>query len=263
MPIIEARKNPLAAWIIHRTLVEGGLRRMFGTIWLRAERATLAALRGTPPAQRLPVIWVSPHPSWWDGYLAWLVNRQLGNRDGYLMMDAETLPRYRFFTLAGAFGVDRRNPRAARESVEYIAGLLRAQPNRAMWMFPQGTITPADRRPLVLFGGIAHILRRLPVADVVPVAWRLAFREEQRPDALIRVGAPRRFTAATVPPSRVLTAQIAAALAAEDDAIAGALTADDLTGYRPLLRGSRSINRIWDDVSRPVRHFLGQFRQES
>ena len=128
MPIIEARKNPVAEWIILQALVEGGLRRMFGTVWLHAERATLATLRGTPPAQRPPLIWVSPHPSWWDGYLAWLVNRRLGNRDGYLMMDAEFLPRYRFFTWGGAFGVDRKNPRAALESVDYIAGLLRPRP---------------------------------------------------------------------------------------------------------------------------------------
>jgi hypothetical protein len=60
-----------------------------------------------------------------------------------------------------------------------------------------------------------------------------------------------------------VTAELAAALAAEDDAIGAALTADDLTGYRPLLRGSRSVNRIWDDVSRPVRHYLRQFRRDS
>lgn len=263
MPIIEARKNPVAEWVILRALVEGGLRRMFGTVWLHAERPTLATLRATPPAQRPPVIWVSPHPSWWDGYLAWLVNRRLGNRDGYMMMDAEFLPRYRFFTLAGAFGVDRKNPRAALESVDYVAGLLSAAPNRAMWMFPQGTITPADRRPLHLYGGFAHILRRLPVADVVPVAWRLAFREEQRPEVLIRVAPPLRFTAATVPPSRTLTTQIAAALTRQDDALHADLTANDLTGYRPLLQGRKSINHRWDDVRGAVRDLLQQPRRDA
>jgi 1-acyl-sn-glycerol-3-phosphate acyltransferase len=258
MPIIEARKNRTAEWIIHRALVEGGLRRMFGTIWLQAERATLAALCGPPPARRPPLIWVSPHPSWWDGYLGWLVNRRLGNRDGYLMMDAEFLPNYRFFTLAGAFGVDRQNPRAALESVEYIAGLLGARPNRALWIFPQGTITPPDRRPLQLYGGVSHILQRLAVADVVPVAWRLAFREEQRPEVLIRIAAPLRFTADGVPPSRNLTAQLADALTAEDDAIRAALIADDLRGYRPLLQGSPSINRRWDDLRGTVRHFFSR-----
>jgi 1-acyl-sn-glycerol-3-phosphate acyltransferase len=260
MPIIEARKNRTAEWIIHRTLVEGGLRRMFGTIWLHAERATLAALRGTPPAARPPVIWVSPHPSWWDGYLGWLINQRLGNRDGYLMMDAEFLPRYRFFTLAGVFGVDRGNPRAALESVEYIAGLLSARPNRAMWMFPQGTMTPPDRRPLVLYGGVSHIVRRLPAAEVVPVAWRLAFREEQRPEVLIRIAPPLRFTTATAPPSRTLTAQIAAALTAEDDAIRAALIANDLTGYRPLLQGNPGINRRWDDLRAAVRNVFQRSR---
>jgi hypothetical protein len=110
----------------------------------------------------------------------------------------------------------------------------------------------------VLYGGVAHIVRRLPVAEVVPVAWRLAFRDEQRPEVLIRIAAPLRFTAATAPPSRTLTAQLAAALTAEDDAIRAALIANDLAAYRPLLQGSPGINRRWDDLRATVR---GVFRR--
>src|SRR6478672_3707552 len=115
MPIIEARKNPLGEWVVLHGLVEPALRRMFNPVWLAADRATLAALGGPPPGRRPPLIWASTHPSWWDGYLGWLVNRRLGARDGYLMMDAEFLPRYRFFTWGGVFGVDRKDSRAALE----------------------------------------------------------------------------------------------------------------------------------------------------
>ena len=248
MPIIESKKTPLGEWVILHALVRPALRRMFSPVWMSVDRATAAALCGPPPAARPPLIWACTHPSWWDGYLGWLVNWRLGNREGYLMMDAEFLPRYRFFTWGGVFGVDRKSPRAALESVEYIARLLGGAPNRALWMFPQGEITPPDRRPLRLYGGITHILRRLPAATVVPVAWRPVFREEQRPEVLIRVGTPLPFTADQVPSSRALTAQLTDQITALDDSIRATLSTNDLTGYRPILRGGKGINRHWDDV---------------
>jgi 1-acyl-sn-glycerol-3-phosphate acyltransferase len=260
MAIIEAKKTPLGEWAILRLLVRPALRRMFSPVWMAVDPATAAALCGPPPAERPPVIWASPHPSWWDGYLGWLVNWRLGNREGYLMMDAEFLPRYRFFTWGGVFGVDRHDPRAALESVEYIARLLGGAPNRALWMFPQGEITPPDRRPLHLYGGITHILRRLPAATVVPVAWRPVFREEQRPEVLIRVGTPLHFTVDRVPPSRDLTAQLTDRITALDDAIRAALIANDLTGYRPILRGGKGINRRWDDLRGAARQMWHALR---
>ena len=258
VPIIEARKQPVASWLITHLLAGVGLRRMFGGVWLGGDRATIHALRSTPSAHRPPVIWAGTHPSWWDGYLGWLVNARLGGRDAYLMMDAEFLPRYRFFTRAGAFGVDRKDPRAALESVEYAAQLLVAQPNRALWIMPQGTITPPERRPLVLYGGVGHIVRRLPEAWVVPIAWRLVFRGEQRPDAIIHIAPRQVYTAATTPPSRVFTAGLTAMLTAADDAIAQAIRDDDLGDYRLLLRGGTSINRRWDNVRAAVGQRIGR-----
>ena len=106
------------------------------------------------------------------------------------MMDAALAAQLPFFTWFGVFGIDRANPRAALASIEYSANLLKAAPNRAIWIFPQGTITPPDRRPLGLYPGVAHIARRLPACEIVPVAWRLAYRYEQRAEVFIRVGAP-------------------------------------------------------------------------
>lgn len=253
MPVIEAKKTPWGEWVILRMLVRPALRRMFSPVWMAVDPATVTALCDPPPAARPPLIWASTHPSWWDGYLGWLVNWRLGNREGYLMMDAAYLPRYRFFTWGGVFGVDRQDPRAALDSVNYIARLLGEAPNRALWMFPQGEITPPDRRPLRLYGGVTHILRRVPAATVVPVAWRPVFREEQRPEVLIRVGTPLAYTADRVPPSRELTARLTDQLTALDDAVHADLVANDLTGYRPILRGGKGINRHWDDLREGAR----------
>src|SRR5690349_1043076 len=106
MTLIKANKKPLVEWLVPHLLVQPALQRMFGTVWLAADRVTARALRAPPGARCRPLIWASTHPSWWDGYLGWLVNRRLGDRPGYLMMDAEFLASYRFFTWGGVFGVD-------------------------------------------------------------------------------------------------------------------------------------------------------------
>jgi len=250
-PVIEAHKNRLGESVVVGLLVARALRSQFHTIWWHADPAALA-LRRPPPAGRVPVIFASTHPSWWDGYLSWPINHALGGRDGYLMMDVRSLRSYRFFTWGGAFGIDRADPRAALASIEYISGVLNAAPNRAVWMFPQGTITPPDRRPLGLYPGVAHIARRLPAALIVPVAWRVAYRWEQRAEIFIRVGAPLAVDGGRSLPSRALTARLEAALIAEDDRLAAELRDGDmarpLPGYAVLLRGRTSVNRLWERV---------------
>jgi chlorobactene lauroyltransferase len=259
--IIKANKNPLGERLVARFLIDRAVRAQFHTVWLNADRATLA-LRRTPPAARPPVIFAGTHPSWWDGYLTWPLNRALGGRDGYLMMDAISLRNYPFFTWIGVFGIDRANPRAALQSIEYISDLLRAAPNRAVWMFPQGTITPADRRPLGLYPGVAHIARRLPACQIVPVAWRLAYRYEQRAEVFIRVGAPLAASGGRALNSRDLTARLDGVLTALDDRLRDELTNGDiarpLPGYRPLLQGRASVNRMWEQAQAAALRLAGR-----
>ncbi|MGI8588936.1 MAG: lysophospholipid acyltransferase family protein [Chloroflexia bacterium] len=260
-PIIKANKNPLGERLITRFLVERALRAEFHTVWLHLDRAALA-LRRAPPADRPPVIFVGTHPSWWDGYLTWPLNRALGGRDAYLMMDALSLQHYRFFTWVGVFGIDRANPRSALASIEYISDLLKAAPNRAVWILPQGTITPPDRRPLGLYPGVAHIARRLGGCVIVPVAWRMVYRLEQRAEVFIRVGPPLALDGSVPVVARDLSRQVDAMLTAEDDRLHAELTDGDISqplpGYVPLLRGRASVNRIWESVESAALRLAGR-----
>ncbi|HUS14487.1 MAG TPA: lysophospholipid acyltransferase family protein [Chloroflexia bacterium] len=259
--VIEANKNPLGEQLVAHFLIERAVRAQFHTVWLTVDPATWA-MRKVPPAERRPVIYVCTHPSWWDGYLTWPLNRVLGGRDGYLMMDAASLQHLRFFTWIGVFGIDRTDPRAALASIAYSADLLQGAPNRAVWMFPQGTITPPDRRPLGLYPGVAHIAAKLPACDVVPVAWRMVYRWEQHAEVFIRVGAPLAVPDGARLARRTLTAQIDTALTSADDRLRTELTDaaldGPLPGYRPLLRGRPSINRVWTAVQRRAMQFVGR-----
>ena len=164
--------------------------------------------------------------------------------ESYIMMEEKQLRAYRFFTLCGAFSVDRRRAGEADRSVGYISRLLRERRNRILWILPQGRIAPNDRRPLTVFPGAARVALRSGDALLWPVALRYEFRGEQQPEAFIRAGPPHRAQPGM--DEQQLTLAIQRQLTAAVDALRDEVTNDQLDGYRELLSGRPGINRVLD-----------------
>jgi hypothetical protein len=238
-PALPARHSRAGAALIYWALVRSALWSHFARVWLRFDRPIPA------PAER-PLIFYMNHPSWWDGYLAIVLNRMvLRDRfQSFCMMDECELRRYRFFTWLGAFSVDRRDARSAMRSVAYISRLLAERPGRALAIFPQGEITPNDRRPIQMFSGMAHVARRAGGATLWPVALRYEFRGEQRPEAFIRAG-PTHYLAADSD-ARSATAEAGARLTATCDALRDDVNSGRLDGYQVLLSGRPGPDKLWD-----------------
>src|SRR5205823_12517369 len=132
----------------------------------------------------------------------------------------------------GVYGVDRDDPRKATASIEYSAPLLTEQPNRALWVFPQGAITHPDARPLGLYGGVAHIARRVGRCALVPVALRYEFRLEQAPESFARIGSPMLYDPDSESmSSREATARLDAAMTENDDRLHAESVAGSLGEY--------------------------------
>ena len=242
-PSIPARHSRAGDTLIYWALVRSAIWSHFARVWLRVEGPI-----PTPAAG--PLIFYLNHPSWWDGYMAHVLSRMvLGDRfQTFCMMDERELRRYRFFTWIGAFSVDRGDPRSAMRSVAYISRLLAERPDRALAIFPQGEITPNDRRPLEIFPGVAHIARRAGGATLWPIALRYEFRGEQRPEAFIRTGPAHRAPADV--DTRSLTAEIGQRLTAACDALRDELNDSRLETYHVLLRGRLGVNRVFDALRR-------------
>lgn len=250
-PRIPARKTPAIEALIYRTLVRPALRGMFQRIALYAPEP--------PPAPDLPTIIYANHPSWWDGYMPFFLCDELWHSAGYIMMEQPQLARYSFFRYCGAFSVDRHDPREGLRSVVYAAQLLRAGPGRTLWIFPQGEITPNDRRPLRTFAGTAHIAIRAAPVRCIPMALRYEFGLEQRPEALIRLGPSLEVERGGG--SKALHQELDRRLLVELDQ----LRADAISGataeYRTVLRGRDSINVAWDRVRAAIRLRAGRERR--
>lgn len=241
-PRITARKTPAIEVLIYRTLVRPALRRAFHRIALHC--AEPWSERG--PAGDLATIVYANHPSWWDGYMAFFLSDELWRCESYLMMEEPQLARYGFFRYCGVFSVDRHDPREGMRSVRYAAELLRMRPGRVLWIFPQGEITPNDRRPFETFAGVAHIVKRAAPVRCIPMALRFEFLDQQRPEALVRLG-PAQVIDGGID-TAVLHQQLDQHLLHEIDALRDDVLSGATAHYRTVLRGRASVNVAWDRV---------------
>lgn len=216
-------------------LVRPALRRTFHRI----------AIGGDEPGPApLSTLIYANHPSWWDGYIAFYLSDERWRCEAYLMMEEPQLARYGFFRYCGVFGVDRHDPREGMRSVAYAANLLHRRPKRFLWIFPQGEITPNDRRPLDTYRGAAHVAKRAAPVRCIPMALRFEFVTEQRPEVLIRFG-----PAHTVEPGvdvKALHANMDMRLTAEVDHLRDDLIQGRVRDYPTVLHGRNSVNVRWD-----------------
>lgn len=253
-PVITARKNALLNRLIYLSLIKLPIRTSFHGIYLREAAA--------PPApDSPPVILFGNHSTWWDAHLVMALNEERWHTDGYVMVEDAQLEHYRFFRRCGAFSVNPRDSRSALESLNYAVGLLTAAPRRSLLIFPQGRILANDARPLKFFKGTGHIVRRvvdqMGACALYPIALRYEFIGEQKPDGFISVGAPlivRKGApdwspdASGLPDVRAVTARLEQALTDELDRLRDDVVAYRFSSFAPLIKGRRSINRLWDAV---------------
>jgi chlorobactene lauroyltransferase len=241
--MIPARKFPLGEKLVWR-LIDGSLRKYFDRVLfrMRTERAE--------EQSTLPLIICANHSSWWDGYVATVVERAL-SVDGYLMMEEAQLSRYFFFRWAGCFSVNRHNPRSALQSLHYAARLLKERPDRMVWLFPQGEISPNDHRPLVFFTGAAYLARLTAPVLLYPLATRIEYLAEQRPDLFISLGKPlliRPEEAGTPGFLKRCTKHLEECVTSELDTLRADVIVGDFSSFRVLMRGRSSTNRIFDTL---------------
>lgn len=136
-----------------------------------------------------PAFYFANHASWWDGLLAFQLNRSLLKQDAYVMMSEEGLTKFRFFQKLGAFSVNRESVTDIKESLAYSRQCLE-KPTGALWLFPQGEIQHQDARPLTFKPGMRYLLDKIPEVQLVPVTFYYTFLQEQKPEVYIHLGAP-------------------------------------------------------------------------
>ncbi len=106
------------------------------------------------------ILFIGNHFSWWDGFIARHVNKQVLGRKLHLMMDEDQLSKRRFLSKLGAFSI-RKNSRSAVESINYAVDVLK-DPNNLLILFPQGRFESMHKHPVTFENGWFRILQKAP-----------------------------------------------------------------------------------------------------
>jgi 1-acyl-sn-glycerol-3-phosphate acyltransferase len=179
--IIKAYKHGWPRMAVE-AMIRSRTRRGFHQVWAQG----LDRFRESRDRDPGGTLILANHSCWWDLFLAQILNDAIP-ADGYGMMEHFNLLRFGFFRRVGAFSVDRTDPASVRASLRYAAELLR-EPRAVVWIFPQGKMEANDVRPLRFQNGIRAIVREAGRVRIVPLALRYEFWQDERPEALIRIG---------------------------------------------------------------------------
>ncbi len=180
-----------------------------------------------------PQIIYANHSSWWDGLIAFEISR-LTKADGFVMMEEKQLKKLFLFRRLGAFSVIRENPRQAIESINYAVSLLRDDPRRTVWIFPQGEILPNDLRPLHFYRGLARIVEKIGDCRIVPCAMRYEFLGDFKPEIFVKIGAVERFDKFARFDSKKLTADFENKMSATLDDLKRAVISENTSDYQKI-----------------------------
>lgn len=246
-PPVLSRHSPRLVGLFRRYVKRRHLARQFHGVRLsRQDWPTV------PPDA--PLLVVLNHPSWWDPLVALALTELFPDRAHFAPMDAAALGRYRFFDRLGLFGVELGSFRGAREFLRTGEAIL-SRPRTALWVTAQGRFADPRERPPGLRPGVAHLVRRVPRAIVLPLALEYPFWDERCPEALARFGPPLVVEPGREQDTEVWQRTIEGALSRTQDALAEAACRRDASAFETLVPGRTGIGGLYDGWRR-LRAFL-------
>jgi len=126
------------------------------TRWKLSGKFHSVHISGDFDEQHLPVLLISNHISWWDGFWVNYLNLRVFKRKFHFMMLESQLKKYAFFNKTGGYSVKKGN-RSILESLFYSAEIL-SDPGNIVLLFPQGKIQSIYSSTFLFEKGISKIL---------------------------------------------------------------------------------------------------------
>jgi 1-acyl-sn-glycerol-3-phosphate acyltransferase len=127
------------------------------TFWKIRRNFNRVVVIGEPDDRHMPVVVISNHISWWDGFWVMYLNMKKFHRKFHFMMLEEQLEKYSFFKKTGGFSV-RPGSRSVLETIEHTRELLKDNRNMVL-IFPQGEIQSLYRHDFIFEKGIERIIK--------------------------------------------------------------------------------------------------------
>jgi 1-acyl-sn-glycerol-3-phosphate acyltransferase len=154
----------------------------FKTVWLKQEYE---------PCSECKTVYFLNHHSWWDGLIPLMLNEYRFRQQARAIMEDKQMKTYSLFQKIGAFSINRDDPRSAVTSLRYAVESFN-RPHASLFIYPEGTITPAGSS-MDFEGGLAWLHDKLDDVDFVPVGIYLHTIRYSKPELHLHVGRPVRM----------------------------------------------------------------------
>ncbi len=234
-PFIPARPDPVSKAFWGRYFA-WSLRRSFRRCLVAGEENVHPGSANPSPC---PTIYACTHGSWWDAAVTVVMSLRTYALDADGMMEYRQLTKYRFFSRIGMFSVVREDARSALRSLSYAADRLRGT-DRALWMFPQGTLIHQDL-PVKAEPGIGILAAKLGRVRIVPVALRYELLRDEYPTCWVRFGTPMLYSETAPASIEGVTSDVSNALTECSSHVRADAMAENDSSYRAFIRGRASI----------------------
>lgn len=144
-------------------------------------------IEGDVADENKPVLVISNHSGWWDGFWIMHMNSLLFKRKFHFMMQEEQLRKNWFFMKTGGYPV-KKGSRSILESLAHTIKLL-GDKNNMVLMFPQGRIESGHKTDIRFEKGIGRILPAInsPV-QVLFVANFIDYWSLKKPSLFMYIG---------------------------------------------------------------------------
>jgi 1-acyl-sn-glycerol-3-phosphate acyltransferase len=126
------------------------------SVWIIKRHFNTIKIFGEILKKDLPVLLISNHISWWDGFWAMHLNMQIFKRKFHFMMLEEQLRKYWFFNFTGGYSINKKS-KSIIETLNYTAELLRDDKNLVL-IFPQGEIQTMHNQSILFEKGLERVL---------------------------------------------------------------------------------------------------------
>lgn len=160
--MIKGKYTPLTAWLFEQ----------YAKLHLRKIYREVRYVVSDKPGDKLfvsgkenPVLLVSNHFSFWDGFIHIMLNRRTFKRTVNIMMLNEQLSKRKFLRYSGAFSLDKGN-RGVIAGLRHSVDLLKDK-NNLLLMFPQGEIQSLYTSNFVFERGLEFIVNNTPYIQIV------------------------------------------------------------------------------------------------
>ena len=103
------------------------------------------------------ILLIGNHFSWWDGFIANYLNKELWRKNFHVMMLEKELEERMFLSKSGAFSINPQT-RSVIESIKYSQKILE-NPNSLLVLYPQGQIESMHKQAFTFQRGIEHLIQ--------------------------------------------------------------------------------------------------------